>query len=102
MLSPIGSALFFGIMYYALKAHTRRWRLLGTSYAISSNAAVNAQKRLTMVIAIGGGFGYEAYRLVTIAISDDQLVLRLIPPLSFMASPLFLPFEEMKVRRTDW
>jgi hypothetical protein len=102
MTSPFTLVLFAGALYLVIRFQNIRWRLLVPTYASSAEKPAKAVKRFAVVVARGGMPFFTKYVGVSIAIHDDGLGLRIVPPFSFGAPPLFLPFDEMTVRRTDW
>jgi hypothetical protein len=102
MTSPFTLVLFAGALYLVIRFQNLRWRLLAPAYASSADRPAKAVKRFATVVARGGMPFFTKYVGVSIAIHDDGLGLRIVPPFSFGAPPLLLPFDEMTVRRTDW
>jgi hypothetical protein len=102
MTSPFTLVLFAGALYLVLRFQNARWRLLAPSYASSAEKPGRAVKRFATVVARGGMPFFTKYVGVSIAIHEDGLGLSIVPPFSAGAPALFLPFDEMSVRRTDW
>jgi hypothetical protein len=104
-LWSIGATVFLGLLHYAGRAQVFRWQVLAAHYAVPGRVEVGARKRLQTVILLGGGsrFAYTAYPgLVTVALSDDFLRLRLLFPWSIYHAPLSIPFAELQAGQTHW
>jgi hypothetical protein len=102
MTSLFTIALFSGGLYYVLRFQNYRWRLIAQYYGDDAPRSPTAAKRFATVVAFGGLPLFTRYVGVTIAVCGDGLSLRMIPPFSIAAPPLFLPFEEMTIQRTSW
>ncbi len=102
MASAFTLVLFVAALYGVLRLQNYTWRLLATGYASSEERPAKAVKRLTSLVAIGGAPIFTKYVGVSVAVCEDGLALRIVPPFSVGAPPLFLPFAEMQVRRTNW
>lgn len=105
----VALAIFAGLMWFVVKAHSRMWRLAAARYSGRSGSPVQARKLESIVItrrgASGGLYtGNAAYRVypAMIAIHDFGLALSQVPPFNVMCPALFLPFDEMEVKSTDW
>lgn len=94
--------VFFAALYGVLRLQNFRWRLLAVAYASSVERPVKAVKKLASIVAIGGARFFTKFPAVRISVCEDGLALRVVPPFSVGAPPLFLPYAEMEVRRTDW
>ena len=101
-------ALVVGLMWFFANAHLSMWRLASARYAAKPRSARIASKLETAVIAARGslrpnplGAPYRRYPIM-LEIHDDGLALAVVPPFHLMCPPLFLPFDEMEVQRTDW
>jgi hypothetical protein len=102
MLSIFTLTLFLGALYYVLRFQNYRWRLIAEFYRDDAPRTPTAVKRFATVVAFGGLPLFTRYVGVTIAVCEDGLSLRMIPPFSIGAPPLFLPFAEMTIQRTSW
>ena len=107
----IGAAVFVVLIWWLVKAHSRMWRFVSASYAGRAGSAPIATRPMdTIIIAARGSAGplytgntaYRAYAGVKIAVYEDGLALSLIPPFNVMCPPIYLPFDEMDLERTDW
>lgn len=97
-----GSSVLFGLLAFLLRAHSRMWRTLASEYAGGSPQTVLASKPFEQVVIAGHGLAFRNYVPLTIGIHEKGISLRLWPPFSLQCPPLFLPFDQMKCRRTDW
>ncbi len=104
-LWSVGGAVFLGLLHYAGRTQAFRWRRLAAHYAAPGPVEVVARKRLQAVILLGGGsrFAYTGYPgLVSVALSDEFLRLRLPFPWSIYHVPLSIPFAELRAEQTHW
>ena len=101
-------AIFVGLMWWVVKAHSHMWRLVAARYRGTPASARIARKLETAMIATRGlrapnpfGKHYRRYT-VLLDIHDEGLALIVVPPFNIMCPPLFLPFDEMELKPTDW
>jgi hypothetical protein len=102
MASPITLGLFAGALYFVMRFQNYRWRLLASAYQSRVRREATTRKRFATLVAIGGIPFFSRYAGVTIEVCEDGLALSIVPPFSVGAPPLYLPFGEMKIRRTSW
>ena len=108
--SLVALAIVAGLMWFFAKAHSRMWRLAVARYAGSPRSPKIASKIETAIITTRGAIGglytgnlrYRVYPGLLVAIHENGVALSLIPPLNIMCPALFLPFEEMELKPTDW
>ncbi len=98
----LGAAVLAGIVNFLLRAHSRMWRIVASSYAADFPHPVLARKSFEQALIAGGGLAFRNYVPLTVGIHEKGMSLRLLPPFSLQCPPLFLPFDEMSCRRTDW
>ena len=104
MLFPtlLGAAVFAGLVTWLVQAHSAMWRRVASAYAGRSDDAVLARKFPEQVLIAGHGIAFRSYVPVTVRIHEKGISLTLWLPFSLACPPLFLPFDEMSCRRTDW
>lgn len=108
--SLIGLGIFAALMWHFARAHSHMWRLAAARYAGSPRSPKIASKIETAVITTRGATGglytgnlrYRVYPGLLVAILEDGLALSLLPPFNIMCPALFLPFDEMQLKETDW
>ena len=106
----VAVAIFLYIIWFALRSHSHMWRLVAASYGGKPASAAIARKLETIVIATRGlrtpnPFGklrYRNYAGLILTVHDDGLSLSLIPLFNIWYPRLFLPFDEMELKQTDW
>jgi hypothetical protein len=107
----IGAAVFVVLIWWIARAHSRMWRFVSASYAGRGTSAPIATRRMdTIIIAARGSAGplyagnmaYRAYAGAKITVYEDGLALSLIAPFNVMCPPVHIPFDEMRLERTDW
>lgn len=103
-LSFIGYSTFLGLMYFALNSIAYRWKLLAAVYATRQwPNSPNGTKYMQAVILFGGAAFWRSYAgITTIAVTDDGIWLKLLPPFSLFHKPLMLPFSDLKVQDVEW
>jgi hypothetical protein len=100
--SLFGWAVFAGIFAMVQRTAAYRWRILASSYADGSRRPARAEKRLQKLTMFGPGRLFSSYMPVTVGIHEDGLSLRLLPPFSIFHTPLFVPFDDLQVKRSSW
>lgn len=108
--TALGIAVFLGLIWYVARVHSFQWRIAAKGYAGRPGSPPIATKAPESIVMTGrgrtklsrGDIGFRVHHGVRIAVHDQGLALSLIPPLSIMCPPLFLPYEEMKVEPTWW
>lgn len=103
----IGLCVFLGLMWWIVRANAFWWRKVGADYAGRPPSRPLARKVPETIVVTGrpasrAAIGYRVYGASVIAIHSDGLALDQIPPLNIHCPPLFLPFDEMVVKETDW
>jgi hypothetical protein len=103
-------AIFVGLMWWFAKAHSHMWRLVAARYRGNPPSAAIARKLEVTVIAARSlripdplhNPAHRHYPGLILAVHDEGLALSLVPPFNIMCSRLFLPFDEMDLKQTDW
>ena len=73
--------------------------------SVSRSAApgpARATKSWEQVVVVGSGIAFRKYFPVTAAAHSTGISLAQPWPYSLYCEPLFLPFDELKIRRTEW
>jgi hypothetical protein len=98
------------ILWFAVRLHAHMWRRVAARYRGTPASAAVARKLETMVIAardmrtpdrLGSG-AYRQYPALMLAAHAEGLALSLVPPFNIMCPPLFLRFDEMELKQTEW
>ncbi len=103
-------ALVVFILWYALRLNSHMWRQVAARYHGKPASTAIASKLETIVIAARDmrmpnplrNPMYRQYPGVILAVYDEGLALKLVPPFNIHCPPLFLPFGEMEVEQTYW
>lgn len=103
-------ALVAFILWSALRAHAHMWRQVAARYRGKPSSTSIALKLEVAVFAARGLRGPDAFRNseyrhyagLFISVHDQGLALSLVPPFNIMCPALFLPFDHMELKQTDW
>ena len=103
-------AIVVFILWFALRSNAHMWRLVAAHYRGKPPSAAIARKLEVTVIAARDmrmlnpfrNPRYRNYPGLMLAIHDEGLALSLVPPFNILCPPLFLPFDEMELKPTDW
>ena len=106
----VAVAIILFIIRFALRSHSHMWRLVSASYGGKLASEAIARKLETIVIATRGlrtpnpfgKIGYRNHTGLILEVHDNGLALALVPPFNIMCPRLFLPFDEMELKQTDW
>ena len=96
------------ILWFALRAHSHMWRLVAARYrGKPASTAIARRLEVTVIAArdlrMPGSFRkYRQYPGLLLHIHDRGIGLSLVPPFNLLCPPIFLPFDEMHLERTDW
>ena len=108
ILAIFGQGVFFGLMYAVWKANARRWNRLARFYRADDELSEETirccpMRRMQTVILVGGHVGWNSYKgIVSVGVTNQGIVLRLLPPFSFLHPPLFIPFRESRIEPRKW
>lgn len=99
----IGFAVFFGIMFWAARIRSSRWRSVAAVYGGTGRGKPLGSLRLeTLAFADPGSFSPiyggkfdNRYMSVRVIIFADGLQMDAIFPFNILRPPLFLPFADM-------
>ena len=103
----VAAAIVIFILWFAARSHARMWQLALPRYSRKATSTAIGRKLEAIVIAARGMDmpipvrNWRNYP-VMLAVHEDGISLSLMPPLNPLCSPLFLPFDEMALERTDW
>ena len=98
----LGTGVMLGLYAWLVHAYSVMWRTVASSYADGYRYSALARKFPEQVVIAGRGLKFHNYVPLTVGIHEKGISLRLLPPFSLACAPLFLPFEDMSCRRTDW
>lgn len=104
LAQAFGIAVFFGLIYYALKSNAHMWSLVAADYAAKQGLppAIASKAWEDVVIAGSGVLKFRKYLPLTVRIHETGLSLTALAPLAPIQPTLFLPFEDIAVRPTYW
>ena len=110
MTLALALALVAFILWFALRLHAHMWQRVAARYRGKPSSDAIARKLEVAVIAARGlrtpdrfrNRDHRKYAGLLIDIHDEGLALSLVPLFNIMCPPLFLPFDEMGLKQTDW
>lgn len=99
--------LFFNLVSYSLpvamvggmwKLNSRRWNRLARAYQTLNETVGIAERKSQTVHLVGGDIGWNSYKgIVTIGVTRDGILLKLMKPLSIFHPPLLIPYGECHI-----
>ncbi|MEZ6132012.1 MAG: hypothetical protein R3C59_25400 [Planctomycetaceae bacterium] len=107
-LSVVGYGTFIGLLCGVWKANARRWNRLARAYRADSDLTSNATecyatKTMQTVILVGGNVGWNSYKgIITVGVTHEGILLRVMTPFSAFHSPLLIPFGEIHIEPRQW
>lgn len=104
--------LLFHLMSYSLpialigvmlKLNARRWTRLAQVYSAVDATECVARRTMQTVILVGGDVGWNSYKgTVTVGITREGLLLKVMPPFSLFHPPLLIPYRDCDVEPRQW
>jgi hypothetical protein len=103
MLNLVGYCVFAGLMYRIGKANARRWNRLAAAYRAPAGIKCAAECTMQTVILVGGHVGWNSYKgIVSVGVTEEGILLRLMLPFSFFHPPLLLPYGDNQIEPRKW
>ena len=108
MLSVVGYGFLFTLLYGICKCNARRWTRLAHAYRapdlMHADAPIcYATRTMQTVILVGGRVGSNSYKgIVTVGVTTEGILLRLMAPFSIFHPPLLIPFRDCHVEPKRW
>lgn len=108
MLHIVGHGFVITLLCIIWKANARRWTRLARAYRVTDDLYAEtpecyATRTMQTVILTGGDIGWNSYKaIVTVGVTHDGILLRLMPPFSAFHPPLLIPFADSRVEPKQW
>ncbi len=103
LLALVRYSLLVGLMCGLWKFNSRRWTRLARAYRVVDIGDRVATRTMQTVILVAGDIGWNSYKgIVTIGVTREGLLLRLMPPFSLFHSPLLIPYRDCHVEPRRW
>ena len=103
MLSLVGYGTFVGLMCGVWKANARRWNRLAAAYRAPQGIQCESERSMQTVILVGGQVGWNSYKgIVTVGVTEDGILLRVVRPFSVFHPPLLIPYNAMQIKARKW
>lgn len=103
ILSLFGYSVFVGLMYGVWKANARRWTRLAAAYRAPDGITCAAERSMQTVILVGGQVGWNSYKgIVTVGVTEEGILLRVMRPFSAFHPPLLIPYGAMQIKPRKW
>lgn len=100
-----GTGILLLLMSGIWKANARRWNRLAAVYdeQLATACATGSTKHMQTVILTGGHMGYNSYKgIVTVEVTGEGILFRIMTPFSMFHSPLLVPFGDIQVAPNRW
>lgn len=107
-LSVMGYGIAVALLWGVWKANARRWNRLAQAYradhALHGEAIeCYATRNMQTVILVGGHIGCNSYKgIVTVGVTAQGILLRVMRPFSLFHPPLLIPFGDSRIEPRQW
>ena len=107
-LSIVGYGIAIALLCAVWKANARRWSRLAQAYRANNDLQhdvieCHATQSLQTVILAGGNVGWNAYKgIVTVGVTSQGILLRVMTLFSAFHPPLLIPFRDIHIEPRQW
>ena len=107
-LHGVGYSVFFGLLYAICKSNARRWNRLAQVYRaehdlLTTTFEAHPERSMQTVFLAGGDVGWNSYKgIVSVAITSQGILLKLMRPFSLFHPPLLIPLRDIHFEPTRW